>query len=450
MTSKATRDRRKALQKRTLEAAALFGNKQRPTAEAISRYAFPHLITRERPSDRAPLLPHQVPPPGDWTTWVLMGGRGSGKTEAGADYFDKWMVEHPGHRGRIIAPSQGDAFESCVDGPSGLLSINPEIKRLVSAPGGAKLVWPNGSECLIMGTHSPGDVERLRATGNRHIDWWEEAGANRHLQAAWDQAAFGLRLGDHPHRIVTTTPKPTPALRGILKLESTVITRGTINDNPHLIQSWKDELIARYKGTRIGRQELDGELLLDIPGALWTWEMIDNAHTSLPVPMVDCVRVIVGVDPATTAKRESDDTGIIVCGKGADGRGYVLDDRSCHLSPDGWAKRAVAAYDTHSADRIVAEVNNGGDLVETVIRTVRQTIAYKKVTASRGKAIRAEPVAALYEQGRISHVRPFNELEQQLTEWSPDDGTSPDRLDALVWAMTDLNLFKARKVWTMV
>jgi predicted phage terminase large subunit-like protein len=378
----------------------------------------------------------------------LFGGRGAGKTEGGADHFDTFMVEHPGSRGRIIGPTLGDVFEACIDGPSGLRSVNPAVKVLPSAPGGSKVVWPNSSEAVLLGTHSPADVERLRATGNRDIDWWEEAAANRNLAAAWDQAAFGLRTGPWPHSILTTTPRNVRKLRELLAAKGTVVTRGTINDNPYLNENVKAALVEQYRGTRIGRQELEGELLTDVPGALWTWAMIEQAHTTGPVP--DMVRVVVAIDPAVTSHAESDETGIIVCGKGVDGRGYVLADYSCRLSPDGWARRAVKAFDDHGADRIVAETNNGGDLVETVIRTVRQMVPYTKITASRGKAIRAEPVAALFEQERITILDGMGELEAQLTEWSPEEGESPDRLDAMVWAFHELGFCREVKRWSMV
>ena len=418
-------------------------------ADAVEamRVAFPQPVRRLRPPGRPPLLPHQIPPSGEWLVWVLFGGRGAGKTEGGSDHFDTFMVEHAGARGRIIGPTLGDVFEACIDGPSGLRSVNPSIRVQPSAPGGSKVTWPNGSEAVLLGTHSPADVERLRATGNRDIDWWEEAAANRNLAAAWDQAAFGLRTGPWPHSILTTTPRNVKKLRELLAAKGTVVTRGTINDNPYLNESVKASLVEQYRGTRIGRQELDGELLTDVPGALWTWAMIEQARLSLPDPLPDMQRVVVAIDPAVTASPDSDETGIVVVGKGVDGRGYVLADYSCRLSPDGWARRAVWAFDQHGADRIVAETNNGGDLVETVLRSVRRGVPFTKLTASRGKAIRAEPVAALYEQQRIAHADGLEELEAQLTEWSPEEGVSPDRLDALVWGITNLGLFAPERAW---
>lgn len=394
------------------------------------------------------LEPHQIAPKWDWTNWVLMGGRGSGKSYTGAYYCTKYAREHPGMRGRIIGPTLADVFESCVDGPSGIRRLDPSVKVVAGAPGGSKVIFENGSEFLLLGTYGPGDVERLRASGNRHLDWWEEAAANRQFAAAFEQADFGLRLGERPHSIITTTPRNIKKLREILADKMTAVTRGTIRDNPNLPRSKRESLEKLYAGTRIGRQELDGELLTDVPGALWTWDMIESAHSSCPELVPDMVRVVVAIDPAVTATEDSDDTGIVVVGKGVDGRGYVLADRTCHLSPTGWAKRAITAYEFFDADRLVGEANNGGDLIETVLRSVRADIPYTKVNASRGKVIRAEPVAALYEQGRVSHVEVFPELEEQLTGWAPDSGDSPNNLDALVWGFTELGMFtKPKKGW---
>lgn len=393
-----------------------------------------------QPSGRPPLEPHQLPPAGPWSLWVLAGGRGSGKTEGAGRYFARHMRRNAGHRGRIIGPTLGDVIESCVIGPSGLQSIDPEIRFLPSSPGGAKVVWPNGSEAVLIGTHTPRDVERLRAAGNRHIDWWEEAAANPQLQAAWEQAEFGLRLGDHPHSICSTTPRNTPAYRALLAQAGTVVTRGTIRDNPHLPAAIKARLEKRYAGTRLGRQELDGELIEDVEGALWTMGMCEAAYRSCPHPVPDMVRVVVAVDPAGSSGEGADDTGIVVVGRDRDGFGYVLADRTCHASPAGWAHEAVRALDEFQADRIVAEVNHGGEMVGHTVRTERAGVPFRAVHASRGKVIRAEPISALYEQGRVRHAGPFPELVDQLTTWTPDAAKSPDRLDALVWGMTDLGL----------
>lgn len=358
------------------------------------------------------------------------------------------MRRHPGHRGRIIGPTLGDVVESCVVGPSGLQAMDPEIRFLASAPGGAKVVWPNGSEALLIGTPTPRDVDRLRAAGNRHIDWWEEAAANPQLQAAWAQAEFGLRLGDHPHSICSTTPRNTAAYRELLALEGVVLTRGTIHDNPHLPSVQKARLEKRYAGTRLGRQELDGELIEDVDGALWTMAMCEAAYRARPTELPDMVRVVVAIDPAGSSGDGADDTGIVVVGRDADGWGYVLADRTCHATPHGWASAAVKAYDEFGADRIVAEVNHGGEMVAHTVRTVRPAIPFKAVHASRGKAIRAEPIAALYEQARIRHAGPFPALVDQLTTWVPGDTSakSPDRLDALVWGLTELGLSQSAGV----
>lgn len=392
------------------------------------------------PEGRPPLQPHQTPPDGDWNVWVIAGGRGAGKTEGASRYLARYMRKHPGSRGRIIGPTLGDIIESCIEGPSGLLAMDPDITFRPSAPGGAKVTWPNGSEALLIGTPTPRDVDRLRAAGNRHIDLWEEAAANPQLQAAWEQAEFGLRLGDHPHSVVSTTPRNTKAYRGLLGLPGTVVTRGTIRDNPHLPDAMRARLEARYAGTRLGRQELDGELLEDVEGALWTMEMCEHAMRTCPATLPDMVRVVVAIDPAGSSGERSDDTGIIICGRDQEGYGYVLHDATVHDTPHGWATAAIRAFDTHNADRLVAEANHGGEMVAHTLRTVRPNAPVKLVHASRGKAIRAEPISALYEQGRVRHAAPFTQLVDQLTTWTPDDPKSPDRLDALVWGLTELGL----------
>lgn len=407
------------------------------------------------PEGRPPLEPHQVPPEGKWSLWLLEGGRGCGKTEACARYFARYMREHPGHRGRIIAPTFGDAVEACINGPSGLLAMDPEIRWVPSAIGGAKVYFPGGGEALVIGTPAPRDVDRLRAGGNRHIDWWEEMAANTQLKneqdfshSAWDQAQLGLRLGAHPHSIASTTPRSTPGYRAIRALQDVAFTHASLFDNPHNPDEWVDAMRARYEGTRLGRQELLGELIEDADGALWTRAILDACRVS---EHPDLVRVVTGLDPAATSGSTADDTGIIVAGLGVDGHGYILADRTCHLPPDGWGQRAVRAHHQHDGDLIVGETNNGGEMVEHVIRTVDSDVPYKSVTASRGKQTRAEPIAALFgappaRPPRVHLVGGFPPLEDQMCNWVPGESDSPDRVDAAVWALTELMLGR-RRAW---
>lgn len=387
-------------------------------------------------------MAHQCPPAGtDWDTWLLLAGRGAGKTDACAAYVDAQARRSPIRIG-IIAPTLGDAVDACVVGPSGIRAHNPAV-QMHGGLGGAYLLWPNGSRAKLFGASTADDVERLRAGGNRHLDWYEELAAWRYGSEALEQAAFGLRLGDRPHAVASTTPKPRKHLIDLLARPTTAITRATTDDNPHLDARVRRVLFERYEGTRLGRQELLGELLEDVEGALWSRAMLDAARVPIAPSMA---RLVVAIDPAMTSGEDADETGMVLAGKGVDGHGYLLADLSCRLSPDGWARRAVNAYREHGADRIVAEVNNGGDLVEATLRAVDKKVSYRKVTASRGKRVRAEPVAALYEQGKVHHVGgAFGLLEDQLCSFAPDnyDG-SPDRLDALVWAFTELLLGGAR------
>lgn len=398
---------------------------------------------------RPPLEAHQVPPEGNWSLWLLEAGRGSGKTESCARFFASYMHDYPGARGRIIAPTFGDAVESCINGPSGLRSVDPEVLWHPSNPGGAKVTWPNGSEALVLGTPFPKDVDRLRAGGNRHIDWWEELAANTQLhnpnnisQSAWDQAQLGLRLGDHPISIASTTPRSTTAYKHVRNLPGVAFTHATLFDNPYNPTEWVDMMRTRYEGTRLGRQELMGELIEDVEGALWSRGVLEACRVdSHP----DFAVVVVSVDPAATSKLNSDDTGIIVAGLGADGDGYIVADRTCHLAPEGWGQRVVRAYRQHDADRVVGEVNNGGEMVEYVVKSVDSTVPFKAVHASRNKQTRAEPVSALFgappkRPPRVHLVGGFPDLEDQLCTWVPGDEDSPDRLDAMVWAITDLML----------
>lgn len=379
------------------------------------------------------LLPHQQPPSeltsGQAHLWLMEAGRGAGKTYALSAYFSKYMRTHPRSRGRIIAPTYGDAIMSCIEPPAGLLAVDPEVQFIRE-----RLVWPNGSEAIILGLYSPLDVERLRASGNRHIDWWEELAANRQLMKAWPQAQFGLRLGRHPHTIASTTPRGTRAYKMVRETPGTVMTHATIDDNPHLVESWKASIMDRYSGTGIGQQELYGRLIDEIEGALWARRWLEDYRVERHPPLI---RIVVGVDPSSTSGDMADETGIIVAGMGEDKEWYVLADESGIMAPDVWARKVVEVYHYYEADRVVIESQPLGDAGPLLVKQVDDTVNVQAKAASRSKKVRAEPVSALYQQGRVHHVGLFPELEDQLCTWIQGE-KSPDRLDALVWAISDL------------
>lgn len=411
--------------------------------EALPLAAAEWQDTRRRSSDVAvkrSLRPAQVAPAGDWRTWLILAGRGWGKTLTGAEDVARYGMTHPFRRIAIVARTIADARDTCVEGESGLLSCLPKGAVDSWNRSMGQLTLTNGTRYQLFSADEP---ERLRGP-QHHRAWSDEVGAwgrsaeERQWPAAWDMLQMGLRLGSDPRNVVTTTPRPTKLIRHLITDQLTQMTRGkTMENAANLAPQFLDQIVARYAGTRLGRQELDAELLDDVPGALWTWAMLENRQ-----PAPDLQRIVVAIDPSGGTDPENDEQGIGVAGLGVDKRGYVLADRSCKLSPDGWGRRAVQAYIDHQADLIVYEKNFGGDMVEAVIQTAAKsmgvTIRTKSVTASRGKRVRAEPVAALYEQGRVSHVEVFAELENQLTTWTPESGTSPDRLDWLVWALTEL------------
>lgn len=406
--------------------------------------------------------------------WLLFGGRGTGKTDAAARYVAE-HVRGPacddrlpgGHRVAIIAPTLGDAVESCVNGPSGLATHYPGCKVWTSA-GGTFVRFPNGALAKVFGASTPEDVERLRAGGNRCLAWWEELAAWRRLAACMEHSRYGLRVGPSPVIVASTTPKPRAEIVKLTKDDRVHVTRGRTRDATHLDETVRAELEAKYAGTRSGRQELDGELLTDVEGALWTYAQIDagRAPKGFDAKTIakTLARIVVAIDPAVTNTEDSDETGIIVagrssrthcpiCGPTSEAHGFLLDDLSGHYSANGWATRALDAHDEWEADEIIAEVNNGGDLVgETIAAAVerqkRSRVAYRDVRASRGKRVRAEPVAVLYgnidpdngalRASRVHHVGSFPQLEDQQTTWTQDEDDSPDRMDALVWAMTKL------------
>jgi len=381
--------------------------------------------------------PEQRSPDGDWSTWLIQSGRGWGKTRTGAEWLADGALGSPGSRWAIVAPTFTDGRDTCIEGESGLLSVLRRRRPMVRWDDHwnrslGEVILPNGSRVKLFTSEKP---DGLRGP-QHHGAWCDEAAAWRNAKDTWDMLQFGLRLGRRPQAVVTTTPKPVRLVRTLVADPTTTITRGSTFDNAaNLAPSQLDRLRTLYEGTRLGRQELYGELLLDTPGALWTQAVVDDARVDR-APALQ--RVVVAIDPAVTSGEDSDSTGIVAAGIGVDGHLYVLHDRTCRESPERWARRAVELYDEVEGDRIVAEVNNGGDLVEAVLRTVDPSVPVRKVHASRGKRMRAEPVAALYEQGRVHHVGGLPELEDQMTTWTPESADSPDRLDALVWALTDL------------
>jgi predicted phage terminase large subunit-like protein len=366
----------------------------------------------------------------------LLAGRGFGKTRTGAEYVRAMVGMRRVRRVALVAPTAADARAVMVEGESGLLSIGPPDDRPDYEPSKHLLTWPNGA---IATTFSADEPDRLR--GPQHdLAWCDELAAWRYPQA-WDMLMFGLRLGTDPRVVVTTTPRPTKLIKALIADPKVVVTRGSTAENrKNLAPAFLDQIVRRYEGTRLGRQELEAEILEDVPGALWSHAIIDATRVAIAPQLT---RIVVAIDPAAGSGEHSDETGIVVAGKNTDGHGYVLADLSGRYTPTEWARAAIAAYRAHSADRIVAEINNGGEMVEATIRIVDPTVSFAAVHASRGKVARAEPVAALYEQGRVHHLGALPRLEDQMCGFAHDfdravAGYSPDRVDALVWALTEL------------
>lgn len=384
--------------------------------------------------------PDQLPPPGEWRTWLLLGGRGAGKTRSAAEWVRAEVESGRRRNMGIIGPTADAVRRIMIEGPSGILAVCPPWCRPNYEPSTRKIVWPNGGTVYAFSAEEP---DRLRGP-NFDGHWSDEITSWANAADVWDMLMMALRIpgpqGHQPCGLVSTTPKNQALLRQIMEASSTVVTRARTSDNAsNLDASTLAYLNDKYGGTRLGRQELDAELLADIEGALWKRELID-ANRLGPDEMSDWLtRVVVAVDPPGGNARANAECGIVVCGCDPDGFYYVLADLSGRYSPEQWAVRAVSAYHDWGADRIVAERNFGGAMVESTIRAVDQNVAVRMVTASRGKAIRAEPIVALYEQGRVHHVGEFSALEDQMCGWDPiANGPSPDRVDALVWAMTDL------------
>jgi phage terminase large subunit-like protein len=421
--------------------------------------AFDHAMEMLEPKsdvDWVP-LPHQVPPPLPWLLWILFGGRGSGKTAASAKYVHDHVHGPPclpdvpgGHWISIVAPTLGDAVTSCVEGPSGLRLHDREVKVL-SRPGGIIARWGNGAEAKLFGAHSPSDVERFRAGGNRCLVWAEEMAAWRYLEESWQQIRYGLRSGPRPHAIASTTPRTRKLIRELIADTNVAVTHGKMTQNPHLNDDIKKMLIDDYGGTRMGRQELDGELLEDVENALWSMDVLDNTRVN-EMDAPEYHRKVVGVDPAAT--EGGDEHGIVVGGMVRQWsefvpgiqhwerpHGFILDDYSLRGSPTDWGRAVTRAFHEHECDMVIAEINNGGDMVKHVIQGIDPNIPVKVVHASRGKAKRAEPISNLFQQGRAHIVGHLEQLEDQMTTWDhldPDPAWSPDRMDAAVWCMWEL------------
>jgi phage terminase large subunit-like protein len=373
----------------------------------------------------------QLPPDGDWVTWLLMGGRGAGKTRAGAEWV-RGLAAHKIGPIALVGQTITEAIAVMVLGPSGLMAVTPPWDR--PKVSGATLHWPNGVTGVLLGANDP---ERFRGP-QYAAAWCDEVGKWPKAEAAWDMLQFGLRLGDRPRQLVTTTPRPTRLVKRLLAEPSTVVTRMTTAENrQHLAGTFLSAVVARYRGTVLGRQELDGELIEDLPGALWTRDMFRRDDG------VSHGRIVVAVDPPATSGAGADGCGIVVAAR-TDAGAVVLADLTLKpAAPLAWATRAVRAYHDHGADCIVAEINQGGEMVQAVIAQVDPDVPVRTVHATRGKWLRAEPVAALYAQGRVTHAAGLTALEDEMCAFGVDgrsDGHSPDRLDAAVWAVTELML----------
>lgn len=390
--------------------------------------------------------PEQLAPAGNWFTWLVLAGRGFGKTRTAAEWVrsivcgETPLAAGTHNRLALVAETAADARDVIVEGESGILACHPRAFKPTYEPSKRRLTWPNGA---VATTFSGDEPDQLRGP-QFDAAVVDELAKYKYAQDAWDMLQFGLRLGDNPRQIVTTTPRPIPIIKALIADPKTVVTKGsTFSNEANLAPQFLEQIKTRYEGTRLGRQELNAEILDDIPGALWTRANIDE-HRRKQTDLPDMQRIVVAIDPAAKENIQTDagaETGIVVCGFGVDGRGYVLDDLSCRLSPMGWARRAISAYDLYSADAIVVETNQGGAMVKAVIHSERPTLKIIEVHASRGKVTRAEPIAALYEQGRVSHLGALAGLEDQMVLFTAAGiigDTTGDRVDALVWGLTQL------------
>ena len=365
---------------------------------------------------------------------MILAGRGFGKSRTGAEYVRTCVESGEARRIALVGRTAADVRDVMVTGPSGILNCFPPKDRPLYEPSKRRVTFRNGAVAICYSSEKP---DQLR--GPQHdLAWADEAAAWGYPYATWDQLMFGLRLGQNPRCVVTTTPRPVQLIKDLVNSPTTVITKGsTFANRDNLAPAFIEQIIDKYKGTSLGQQEIYAELLDEIPGALWTRAVIDQHRVHQPP---DLKRIVVAVDPAVTHNANSDETGIVVAGLGTDGDFYVLEDATMKASVDTWARAAVTRYQLHKADRIVVEVNQGGDLVDRILKQVDSRVSVKMIHASKGKFVRAEPVASRYEQGRVHHVGMLKDLEDQLCNYSPEISSgSPDRLDALVYAITELD-----------
>lgn len=392
--------------------------------------------------------PKQITPPGEWFGWLNLGGRGAGKTRTGAEWVREKVEQNWKTPLRIagVAETKKDARDVIVEGESGLLSICPPDKMPHYEPSKARLTWPNGTRLFLFSGDEP---DQLRGP-QFHYAWVDELAKYMYAQEAWDMLEFGLRLGEHPQVIITTTPRPIPVIMDLVKDPDVVSTVSSSYENyGNLSSRFIKRVLRKYEGTRLGRQEILAEILSDVPGALWTRKIIDETRVAALPHGVTIIKLVISVDPAVSATETADETGIVAVGLGSDRHGYILRDRSEVLTPRAWARRVVNMFDRMEADRVIGEINNGGDLVEVNLRTIdtETRVPFKSVRASRGKAVRAQPVSSLFEQKRCHIVGVMPQMEDQLVAFTDEGyigGGSPDRAEAMIWGVSNLMLRKGK------
>ncbi|KLK92803.1 ATP-binding protein [Microvirga vignae] len=379
-----------------------------------------------------------------WTLWLMLGGRGAGKTRTGSEWIrgialgEPDFTDAPMRRIALIGETFSDVRNVMVEGPAGILAVHARRERPTWSPSLRKLEWPNGAVAHVFSAEDP---DSLRGP-QFEAAWADELAKWKHVEEVWDMLQFGLRLGAHPRQMVTTTPRPIPLLKRFLADPSVAVSRARTSDNAaNLAPAFLEAVVGRYAGTRLGRQELDGDIIEDRPDALWTRDMIEASRVDGVPPLM---RIVVAVDPPASSSKRADACGIVAAGLDEGGTAYVLEDATASgLKPPEWATKAVALYRRLQADALIVETNQGGEMATSVIREVDPSVPVMSVRATRGKYLRAEPVSVLYAQGRVRHVRAFPELEDELCDFGPGgltSGRSPDRMDALVWALTELML----------